>query len=154
MGDKSFIKRNLEDLLIFNEAVEYFNKFNKKDFIFDQNINQLNPNQLRDDMINELNNLREIISNHPDLKFKKLSEYEKNVYYKFIKFYSVCPLCGGQNHYQNLKKFYFDEKNSHIKEKLIKLIDFENYRNRLKKININIGIPCCKCYKEIFENKK
>ena len=153
MIENSFKERKSKDLLFFNEAVEYFNKFDKRDFVFDQNLIQLSPNQLRDQMLNELNNLREIIANHPDLKLKNLSEEEKKQYSKFIKFYSVCPLCGEINHYHNLKKFFFDENNQDIKEKLIKFMNFKKNK-KIKRLNLDFGIPCCKCFKYFFEDKK
>ena len=152
MKDKISSKRNDKDLYYFNEALEYYSRFDKSDFIFDQEINHLNPNQLRDDMINELNNLREIISNHPDLKYQNLPEDQKQCFNEFVKTYSTCPLCGEYLHFFNLKKVFFDEKKRIIKDNLIKIMN-SKIKN-FKKFSLNIGIPCCKCYKEIFENKK
>ena len=90
MNDKIFSERKDKHLSHFNEALEYYNRFDKKDFNFDQEINHLNPNQLRDEMINELNNLREIISNHPDLKYQNLSDDQKQCFNEFVITYSTC----------------------------------------------------------------
>ena len=148
MKDKIFSKRNYKDTSYFKEALEYYNKFDILDFNFDQEINHLNPNQLRDEMINELNNLREIISNHPDLKYQNLPEDQKQCFNEFIKTYSTCPLCGEYLHFFNLKKVFFDEDKQVIRDNLIKIMNSEN--KKLKKFSLSIGIPCCKCYKEIF----
>jgi len=151
MIENSLKERKSKKLLFFNEAVEYFNRFDKRDFVFDQDPIQLSPNQLRDQMLNELNNLREIIANHPDLKLKNLSEEEKKQYSEFMKFYSVCPICFETLHYVSLKKFYFDENNQNIKEKLIKLMHLEKTR-KIRSLKLDFGICCCKCFKYYFEN--
>ncbi len=151
MIENSFKERKNKELLFFNEAVEYFNKFDKRDFVFDQDPIQLSPNQLRDQMLDELNNLREIIANHPDLKLKNLNEEEKKDYMDFMKYYSVCPICQENLHWSNLKKIYFDESNEKIKEKLFKLMKL-NKNKKIKRLNLDFGIPCCKCFKLYFEN--
>ena len=151
MIENSSKKRKGKELLFFNEAVEYFNRFDKRDFVFDQDPIQLSPNQLRDQMLNELNNLRELIANHPDLKLKNLNEQEKKDYTDFMKFYSVCPICGNTLHWSNLKKIYFDDTNQNIKNKLVKLMSLENNK-KIDKLNLDFGIPCCKCFKLYFEN--
>ena len=68
----------------------------------------------------------------------------------FMKEFSVCPICGRKNHYNYLRKFYFNKsfESLQIKDSLKKLLeiskDFDaTYYNR-----INVGIPCCKCFKQ------
>ena len=36
MIENSFKERQSKELLFFNEAVEYFNRFDKRDFVFDE----------------------------------------------------------------------------------------------------------------------
>ena len=157
MPEINLKKRKSNELILFNDAVEYFDKFDKFDAqetLLNQEASQFNadsPNQLRDQMLNELNSLRDLIANNPDLKFKALSEQEKNFFYDFINFYSLCPICGTFNHYYHLKKFYFNENNSSIKDKLIGLMNLKS--NKLLKFNVNFGIPCCTCFKQNFEKK-
>lgn len=103
-------------------------------------------NQLRELMLQELDNLKNLILNNPDKKFNALSEEEKKEYNRFISYYSTCPICGQRNHFSNLKNFFFDEEKQSLRKKLIRLM---NYRNPFKKFNINFGIPCCDCYKKI-----
>ncbi len=153
MSENSFKERKTKDLLFFNEAVEYFNKFDKRDFVFDQDLDHLSPNQLRDQMLNELDNLRDIIANHPDLKLKNLSEEERKDYSEFMKFYSTCPICFEHLHWSNLKKFFFDENNDKIKEKLFKFMNLKKNK-KIKRLKLDFGIPCCKCFKQFFENEK
>jgi len=73
-----------------------------------------------------------------------------NDFENFMKVFSVCPVCGRKNHYSYLRKFYFNRsyESLKIKDSLMKLLesskDFDaTYYNR-----INIGIPCCKCFKK------
>ncbi|MFX0039707.1 MAG: hypothetical protein ACFFCY_16450 [Promethearchaeota archaeon] len=146
-------KRKKVPLRFFNEAVEYIDKFDNQDLIIQDNINSITPitnnsTFLRDEMLNELNNLREIIRNNPDLKIKALSEKERELFYKFVKFYKDCPICGNQNHFFNLKQLFFDEEKKVVIEKLIRLMTLNS--RRLKKINLQFGVPCCTCYKQFL----
>lgn len=141
-------------LRFFNEAVEYLDKFNTQDLVIEVNTTNLgrrdhNSTFLREEMINELNNLREIIRNNPDLKIKALSKKERDCFYNFIKFYRFCPLCGNPNHFFNLKKIFFDEDKKFVIEDLIRLMAIN--KGKLKKINLQFGVPCCNCYKQFLE---
>jgi transcription-repair coupling factor (superfamily II helicase) len=147
-------KRKKVRLRFFNEAVEYIDKFDNQDLVIQDNINSITPLNnnstfLRDEMLNELNNLREIIRNNPDLKIKALSEKERELFYKFVKFYKDCPICGNQNHFFNLKQLFFDEEKKVVIEKLIRLMTLNS--RRLKKINLQFGVPCCNCYKQFLK---
>ncbi|TFG21740.1 MAG: hypothetical protein EU529_12695 [Promethearchaeota archaeon] len=154
MTEINLKKRRNRKLIFFNDAIEYFDKFDEfhtQETFINQEANQLNidnPNQLRDQMLNELNNLKDLIANNPDLKFKALSKKQKNFFYDFINFYSVCPVCGNCNHYSHLKRFYFDESTTSIKHKLIRLMKLKS--KLLKNFNVNFGIPCCNCFKKNF----
>ncbi len=142
-------------LIFFNEAVEYINKFDNLSQInsFEDNNRKpweiFNNNQLRDEMLSELDHLKYLILNNPDRKIKQLSKKEKKKYNEFIKYFSSCPVCGNFNHYYNLKHMYFDNKLINLKKSLINLMHTKN-RN-MKKFKIIFGIPCCSCYKEFFE---
>jgi len=141
-------------LRFFNEAVEYIDKFNTQDLVIEEsivNIRTVDHNSifLRDEMINELNNLRDIIKNNPDLKIKALSKKEREIFYNFIKFYRICPLCGNPNHFFNLKKMFFEEDKKYVIEDLIRLMTIN--KGKLKKINLQFGVPCCNCYTQYLK---
>ena len=145
-------KRNTR-LKFFNEAVEYIDKFDNQDLLNQENTNYIisvnsNSTFLRDEMINELNNLREIIRNNPDLKIKALSDKEREIFYKFIRFYRICPICGNQNHFFNLKHLFFDDDKKFIIKELIRLMTLK--KENLKKIKFQFGVPCCSCYKQFL----
>jgi len=149
-------RKRVSNMIIFNEALEYFEKF--ADIKPDSNQGGDRSYDvikssilLREEMLSELDHLKELINNNPDLKFEALSEEEKETYYQFVKFYSNCPICGTTNHYSHLKKIYFMEENQEFKQKLVKLMNLE--KKKLKKFKINIGVPCCTCFKKFFEKK-
>ncbi|MFX1374829.1 MAG: hypothetical protein ACFFA0_03350 [Promethearchaeota archaeon] len=144
-------KNKNKNLLFFNEAIEYFDKFTTQDILSNENHseNNNNSNFLRDEMLNELDNLKSLIERNPDLKLESLTEAEKQEFQKFIKFYSICPLCGGFNHYFNLKQLFFDQRKKSLIRELIKFMNVKN--KKLQMYNVNFGIPCCDCYQKIID---
>ncbi len=153
MSENNIKKRNNKDLIFFNEAIEYFDKFKNQENPFDQETNPIDTINctgihLRAQMLVELNNLKYLILDNPDSKFKALSENEKDFFYDFINYYSVCPICMNLNHYYNLKKLFFSDNKKILKEELIRFMKLRS--KKLQKFNISIGIPCCNCFKRYF----
>jgi len=144
-------KREESTLLFFNEAIEYFDKFTNQDSIVDDPVreNRFNTNFLRNSMLNELNNLKDIIENNPDLKIEALSDEDKEKFHKFISFYKKCPICGNPNHYFNLKQLFFNESKKILIRELIRLMNFKN--KKFRRYNLNLGVPCCKCFKKMTQ---
>ncbi|HEY0090555.1 MAG TPA: hypothetical protein VGB37_17015 [Candidatus Lokiarchaeia archaeon] len=140
--------RTNKNLIFFNEAVEYFDHFKDNNFLNSQNLDITEENQLRDEMLSELNHLKDLIINNPDLKFNALSEEEKGFFYEFVRRYSICPICGTFNHYYNLKKFYFDENCIALRNNLIEFMNLS--KEKIRNYNLNFGIPCCSCFKKSF----
>ncbi|MFX1278917.1 MAG: hypothetical protein ACFFA3_05830 [Promethearchaeota archaeon] len=144
-------KNQNKNLLFFNEAIEYFDRFTTQDIISTESTTQGNysSNFLRDAMINELENLKSIFENNPDFKLEALNSEERQKFKKFINFYSICPVCKGFNHYFNLKQLFFDDNKKNLIETLINFMNLKN--KKLKNFNVNFGIPCCDCYKRLVE---
>ncbi|MBY9005289.1 MAG: hypothetical protein KGD63_00865 [Candidatus Lokiarchaeota archaeon] len=155
MNEKSENIEKDTKLKFFNEAVEYINKFdilgstNIDDSIIAKSGTLVNTDSLRDEMLTELDYLKDLIINNPDIKLSKLSKKEKELYNKFVKYFSYCPVCDSDNHYYNLKHMYFDDKLTFLKKKLIALM--HNKNKKILKYNVIFGIPCCNCYKKFFE---
>jgi len=135
-------------LLFFNEALEYFDKFTGQDRIVDESVreNTFSTNFLRNSMLNELNILKDIIDNNPDSKIEALSLADKEQFHKFLSFYKKCPICGHHNHYYNLKQLFFDENKKNLIKELIRLMNFKN--KKFTRYNLNLGVPCCECFKK------
>jgi len=83
-----------------------------------------------------------------------LPEYD-NDFEGFIKTFSVCPICNRKNHYNYLKRFYFSKSHDtvRLKECLLKLVEKSKDFNDIYYNKINIGIPCCKCFKQYITDK-
>lgn len=145
MNEKLIKKKEEEQLVFFNDALEYYeNEFPTTDH--QNNTFSNNAVVLRDQMLFELSNLKEIIINNPDIKYESLTKREKEIFKEFIDFYSRCPICKGFNHFYNLREFYFDDLKHEVRESLI------DFMNSEEKLNVDIGIPCCNCFKNHFED--
>ncbi|MFW9866264.1 MAG: hypothetical protein ACFFEN_09230 [Candidatus Thorarchaeota archaeon] len=143
-------KRKNKPLLFFNGAVEYLDKFSTQELLESNPINEnnFNANFLRDTMLDELNNLKNIIA--PDLKLEALSEADKEIFRNFINFYSICPVCGSPNHYFNLKRIYFDDNKQNLVKELIRLMNTAN--RKFRNYNLNFGVLCCNCFKKTMQD--
>jgi len=75
-------------------------------------------------------------------------------YCEFKNSYNICPICKSKNHQENLKNFYFSKEKDImlLRDKFLKLQ--EKLKDKLPNLNINLGIPCCNCYKTFFDKKK
>ena len=81
-----------------------------------------------------------------------LSTEELEIYWKFINFFSSCPICGKLNQLYNLNRIYFlsTPHQKKFKESLLNLMkQSENYDN-LYINRIKVGIPCCSCHQKFF----
>jgi len=149
MTEKYILKKKDKKSMIFDDALEYYDNI---DSIRGENCEYLEEesavaNVLREQMLAELDHLKEIIGNHPDFKFESLSEEEKKFFQEFVVFYAICPICGQRNHSHNIKQLFFNE-NKRIIDDLIRIMNYNN--KKLKNLNINFGIPCCNCFKIYF----
>jgi hypothetical protein len=89
--------------------------------------------------------------------FSILLPMDDKYFLEFLELFSNCPICKGKNHVSSLSKFFYSTSSEDIvlKSHLINLVEQAYFisKSRTNKINLNIGIPCCKCYKKLFENK-
>ncbi|MFX1398836.1 MAG: hypothetical protein ACFFAS_17535 [Promethearchaeota archaeon] len=143
-------KKTNDRSINFAKALEYMESPNE---IIFQDENEVKPdsdkgNQLKNLMLRELNSLSEIIIKHPDFLINQMSNDEKTTLKRFLDSFSTCPICQQKNHSYNLKKAFIKEDNNflNILSRLKKFDRSVNYRIKLK-----FGIPCCTCYKRIFE---
>jgi hypothetical protein len=85
-------------------------------------------------------------------EYDKLTEEEKKKFHDFLKLSLICPICKAKNHELYLKNFYFSKNPDNIilKNKLLDLM--EKSKNFCD--NITLGIPCCNCYKKVFDPEK
>ncbi|MHA1293338.1 MAG: hypothetical protein ACTSQJ_11805 [Promethearchaeota archaeon] len=119
------------------------------------NIRVFNLISLREEMLVELERLRNILNEYnieEDEDYLKLSDDKKEKFHKFIDFFSICPICKSQNHKKYLYRFFFsaDPNKKLLKKRLLRLIEEMEDFNEIYYNNISLGIPCCNCYKIIF----
>ncbi|MBD3351712.1 MAG: hypothetical protein GF364_09530 [Candidatus Lokiarchaeota archaeon] len=95
--------------------------------------------------------IREIHRMVPPKRTRKdLSDEEKQYLEKFLALFSTCPVCGGKNHLNYIRNFFFstNPQRAEIRETIVNLLEKMD-NNRLK--NLRIGIPCCSCFNKIFK---
>lgn len=142
-------KRENDKLIFFNQAIEYFDypiqAVSQKTEKAKETLTIDDSDLLRNEMLSELDRLKELIINHPDVKIASLSESEKQLFFEFIRKFSICPICGNHNHYFYLKRFFFSKDNEIMKNSLLNLM-----RLNYKKFKLNYGVPCCSCFKKLF----
>jgi len=80
---------------------------------------------------------------------------EDSKFKEFLQHFSICPICKSKNHFDSLKKFYYSREPGliRLKERLLDLIDESKDFDDFYYNEINIGIPCCKCFEMYFEKK-
>ncbi len=142
-------KEKKDSLRLFNQAVEYFDledEGNKE-----ENVSSDNRNILRSQMLNELNNLRDLLLNNPDTKISELTGEERKQFESFLQNFSTCPICGSSNHLYNLKKLYFDDDAQYILDFLLEMMESRN--TWVGNLRFQIGIPCCSCFKKYLTSK-
>ncbi len=76
-------------------------------------------------------------------KFSELNQLQK-----FIVKYGICPVCGANNHRDYLISFYNNDNKRVIREYLVNNMYLSE---KLEKFKINIGIPCCNCFEQFFD---
>lgn len=98
----------------------------------------------------ESNSIRAVPRYQED--YNKLTGEEKEKFHEFLELGSICPICKAKNHINYLKKFYFNKKSDKInlKNSLLKLMEQSKDFSK----NISIGIPCCSCYRKVFNQNK
>jgi GTPase SAR1 family protein len=90
--------------------------------------------------------------------FYKIHEFELHIpeedgrFWDFVNFFAFCPLCGGRNHGENLKAFFYSREPDIVefRERLLNLMNESKYFDEIYYNKIRVGIPCCSCFKKVF----
>jgi GTPase SAR1 family protein len=88
-------------------------------------------------------------------KLSMIFPLEEDEFKEFSQYFSKCPICKQDNHLSNLKNFYFNNETESLimKAQLMELMEKSFFLENKYDNKISIGIPCCKCYQEIFKQK-
>jgi small GTP-binding protein len=99
--------------------------------------------------------IQTLIPNIP-IDYFRISKKEDDEEYKILeRFFDRCPICKKINHHSaNLKVIFSNKTNPNtigLRENLIRLADNIDLIKYEYTNHISVGIPCCECYKELFD---
>lgn len=141
-------------VIFYDEIQDLIKKYDLNDVFFTI-LHQDNKKKIKEEIFKYL---IEQIDLRCDIRdFSILLPMDDEKFLDFLELFLNCPICRRKNHISSLSKFFYskDAKDIIVKMHLINLIEqaYMLSLTRRNTININIGIPCCKCYKKLFENK-
>ncbi|MFX1276714.1 MAG: hypothetical protein ACFFBP_03110 [Promethearchaeota archaeon] len=87
-------------------------------------------------------------------KFKIISPLEDQKFIEFFIKFARCPICNRKNHESYLAKFFYSQEDDikNLRQYLLDFLDESRYHPESYKKRIKLGIPCCSCYRLIFES--
>ncbi len=138
-------KIDLENHEVFEKDINRMIKKHHINSVFFTSINQNNQEIIFKHLITKMDHFSYI---HDFRIF--LPELDQDFEF-FMNFFSVCPLCGKDLHRNYLRKFYIS-KNFESKILKKRLLDLMHKSNKFEEIyyhNVEIGIPCCKCFETL-----
>ncbi len=91
--------------------------------------------------------------------FYKIHEFElyfpeeEGKFWDFVNFFARCPICDGKNHAESLRAFFYSREPNVVefRERLLELMEESRFFDEIYLTPIKVGVPCCKCFKDIFE---
>jgi GTPase SAR1 family protein len=130
-------------------------------FAIEHEIKYIFFNSVYDDNSNKIEVFKSIVQsidpNYPLENFSLFTQkdFDSEEFKDFLRFFSVCPICNNENHYESLKNIYLssDPKLIILREQLYKAIEVSRHLSLKRRRNLKIGIPCCDCYKKLFNSK-
>ncbi len=144
---KEVFEQDILDLIEkYNIRRYYSNKFENEK----EKLNYIQKKKFFTFLIKELSRNKE----WQDRNLSIIFPTEVEDYQEFRNSYNICPICKNKNHPESLKNFYFSKQHDLmiLRDKFLKLQEI--LKDKLKDLNINLGIPCCNCYKILLGNKK
>lgn len=77
---------------------------------------------------------------------------EDGKFWDFMSFFARCPICEEKNHGENLKIFFYSKEPDIVefRERLFDLMEESKFFDEIYYNKIKLGIPCCSCFKKIF----
>lgn len=79
-------------------------------------------------------------------------DFDSEDFKEFLETFSICPICKKENHYESLKSIYISNRPDIVilREQLEHAMKASRDFNLYRKKKLNIGIPCCNCYRSLF----
>ena len=131
---------------------EIYNLIEKENLVGVFFVSSLNRLEIREEIFKEI--VRNIDKEYDILEFF-IPDYEDNQEFRILeRFFERCPICKKKNHGTGeLRNIFFNKNNPFtmkFRENLLRLIDNIDVLNMEYPNKISLGIPCCDCYKKIF----
>ncbi len=137
---------------VFDEDIEKFIEKYHLDGLFFTSIQEEEDNTQKEAIFKYL--VEKLDPTHEIFEFSVFfsNQMEDEHLENFLSFFSICPICKKENHFDYLKSFFLSKNSDLIKlrERLLKLVEESKCFNKRYYNNITLGIPCCQCYKNIF----
>ena len=144
------MKTDLETRVISNEEVNKLVKDFDLDGVFYTSILDTNKKEKKKEIFKCI-----IEKIDPFNKIHDLELYipeEDGKFWDFVNFFARCPICEEKNHGENLKAFFYSRAPDIVefRERLLELIEESKFFDEIYYNKIKLGIPCCSCFKKIF----
>ena len=145
-------KYDMDDFKVSKEEISDFVRINK---IHDFFLSYLyNDSDTKKEVFKSI--VESIDPNYPLNNFSLFTpkDFDSEEFKEFVEYFSVCPICKKENHYESLKSIYISNEPEMIllREQIYKAIDASRDSISNIRSNLRIGIPCCNCYKNFFNN--
>jgi small GTP-binding protein len=141
-------KKDLGKKAVKEDEFAKFLKENNISYSYELSIHDENIKDIKSTIFqNLINNI------HPEIEitdFSILFPMEDEAFVEFAEMFLMCPICFRENHLESLVRFFYskDPVDVLLRDNLNKLVDqLPNFSN------LFLGIPCCKCYRKIFESE-
>lgn len=146
-------KYDLENLKITKKEIREFVKENNlANFFFSSIYDEID---IKKEIFKSI--VESIDPNYPLNNFSLFThkDFDSEEFKDFVQFFSVCPICKKENHYESLKSIYIssDPELILLREQIFNAIEASRGLELNSRRSIKIGIPCCNCYKMLFNNK-
>ncbi len=143
-------KKDLENIEVYDREILDLVKEKNLDTVFFTSIYE--ENDTKQEIFKYI--VQKLDPNYPLSNFSIIpKELEDEEFKNFVDEFSICPICKTELHYNTLKAIFFSKNTNSIiiKTQLLNFLEESaNYEGPQYK-NVRVGIPCCRCYKEIFE---
>jgi small GTP-binding protein len=142
-------KKDLNSNAIDQDDLKFFLKKNKVISNYEISIHDENIKDIKGAIF------QKIIENiHPEVEitdFSILFPMQDKDFVEFAEMFLMCPICYKENHIDSLVKFFYSKAPNDVllRDNLLTLVeDLHKFQN------LYLGIPCCKCYRKIFESSE
>ncbi len=144
-------KTDLKNRVVFNEEVNKLVENYNLDGVFYTSIYDPNKKEKREAIFKYL--LEKIEPFYQIKDFHLFIPREDEDFREFINYFSFCPICKKKLHFSSLKSFYYSREPYlvKLKERLFELIEDSRHFDEVYYNEVNLGIPCCDCFKLLFD---